>query len=140
MIGWSPRQMRNTRSSPSTATPATSRWTYPFGSCSQPSTTWYWRTPASVMGPPLGRAPWQAHDRRGPARRQGVGASARAGRRRRRPGLELLDQGVVGLRLHDLVELGAVVRHQADTLDDHVVDAPGAVLHMHAVVDRHVSA
>src|SRR5919108_3020452 len=41
MIGWSPRQMRKTRSSPSTATPATSRCSNPFGSCSQPSTTSY---------------------------------------------------------------------------------------------------
>src|SRR5512138_1393877 len=41
MIGWSPRQMRNTRSSPSTATPATSRCSNPFGSCSQPSTISY---------------------------------------------------------------------------------------------------
>src|SRR5262245_35739077 len=41
MTGWSPRQIRNTRSSPSTATPATSRCSNPFGSCSQPSTTSY---------------------------------------------------------------------------------------------------
>src|SRR6266850_2357186 len=41
MIGWSPRQIRKTRSSPSTATPATSRCSNPFGSCSQPSTTSY---------------------------------------------------------------------------------------------------
>src|SRR5438477_12109523 len=47
MIGWSPRQIRKTRSSPSTATPATSRCSNPFGSCSQPSTTSF------VMGGPL---------------------------------------------------------------------------------------
>src|SRR3989442_308838 len=41
MIGWSPRQIKKTRSSPSTATPATSRCSNPFGSCSQPSTTSY---------------------------------------------------------------------------------------------------
>src|SRR5437773_7527840 len=41
MIGWSLRQIRKTRSSPSTATPATSRCSNPFGSCSQPSTTSY---------------------------------------------------------------------------------------------------
>src|SRR2546426_1001545 len=41
MIGWSPRQIKKTRSSPSTATPATSRCSNPFGSCSHPSTTSY---------------------------------------------------------------------------------------------------
>src|SRR2546430_15771604 len=41
MIGWSPRQIKKTRSSPSTATPATSRCSNPCGSCSQPSTTSY---------------------------------------------------------------------------------------------------
>src|SRR5213592_2761782 len=41
MIGWSPRQIKKTRSSPSTATPATSRCSNPFGSCSQPPTTSY---------------------------------------------------------------------------------------------------
>src|SRR5262245_38647637 len=41
--------MRYTRSSPSTATPATSRCTYPVGSCSHPSTTAYSIVPNCAM-------------------------------------------------------------------------------------------
>src|SRR5262249_11649558 len=51
-IGWSPRQIRNTRSSRSTATPATSRCSQPFGSCSQPSTTSYVSPLVGAMADP----------------------------------------------------------------------------------------
>src|SRR5436309_14552459 len=63
----------------------------------------------------------------------------RAGRRLRGVlGAQSLHERLVRLRLHDLVELRAVVRHEAHALDDHVVYEPAAVLQLHAVIDGDV--
>src|SRR2546430_10763750 len=49
-------------------------------------------------------------------------------------GLQLVGELPVGRAADDPVELGAVVGHQADALDGHVVDQPALAHAMHAVV------
>src|SRR5206468_11140265 len=51
-------------------------------------------------------------------------------------GPHLLDEVRVGRGGDDLVELGAVVRDQADALDDDVVDEPSVAALVHPIVDR----
>src|SRR5262249_27573032 len=51
-------------------------------------------------------------------------------------GLHLAHQLPVRRGLDDLVELGPIVRDQADPLDDHVVHEPAVTLLVHLVVDR----
>src|SRR5262249_59632277 len=89
MIGWSPRQIRNTRSSPSTATPATSRCSKPFGSCSHPSTTSYLMSASSAILLPVpctlvaDRIPWRRAGGAHVSRSALAPPSAEAERRRR---------------------------------------------------------
>src|SRR6266446_6186545 len=76
--------------------------------------------------------------------------SASMGRVRRGPllvihelgllGLHLADQLLVRGGLDDLVELGPVVRDEADALDDHVVDEPAVAVPVHLVLDRDLGA
>src|SRR5919198_2847372 len=54
--------------------------------------------------------------------------------------LHLLDQILERGCLDDLVELRAVVRHEADALDDDVVDEPALALLEHPVLDRDLAA
>jgi hypothetical protein len=54
--------------------------------------------------------------------------------------LHAIDQSVVAARLDDLVELGAVVRHEADALDVDVVDHPVLAPPEEPVVDGHLCA
>src|SRR5512132_2441140 len=67
-------------------------------------------------------------------------ARARAGRGLGGARAQPLHQRLVRLGLDDLVELRAVVRHEADTLDDHVVGAPPTVGEAQAVIDGHLGA
>src|SRR5262249_41675970 len=55
-------------------------------------------------------------------------------------GLHLLDEALVPARPNDLVELGAVVGHQADTLDVDVVDHPAVTAPEEMVVHGHLRA
>src|SRR5437667_273487 len=65
----------------------------------------------------------------------------RAGRRLGRLlGPQPQHERFVALRLHDLVELRAVIRDEAHALDDDVVHEPASVLAVQAVVDGHLGA
>src|SRR5262249_1886648 len=55
-------------------------------------------------------------------------------------GLHLLDEALVPARPNDLVELGAVVGHEADTLDVDVVDHPTVTVPEEMVVHGHLCA
>src|SRR5262249_57601284 len=55
-------------------------------------------------------------------------------------GLHALHEGVVAVGLDDLVELRAVVGHEADALDVHVVDHPALALLEEAIVHGHLGA
>src|SRR5262249_15662526 len=72
-----------------------------------------------------------------PARRR---AGAWAGRGLGLLRLELLHERLVGLGLQDLVDLGPVIGHEADALDDDVVHEPAPVLLVQPVVDGDLGA
>src|SRR5258705_10670666 len=62
--------------------------------------------------------------------------SALGGGGLRRLLLQALTQRAVGLCANHPVELSPIARNEADSLDDHVVDAPPSVQDVQAVVQR----
>src|SRR5687768_5679566 len=86
-----------------------------------------WRAPAGSRSRGRGSAPPARVPPGGPITASGLAAARAGGRRVDAAGLEPRDEVAVRRRLDDPGELRAVVGHQADALDDDVVDHPAAV-------------
>src|SRR5512132_2390934 len=101
---------------------------------------------ARIGRPPTGRsALWVvsvrgARRRATPATRMIAVMAWRSGAELLLTRLHLLHQLGERRRLDDLVELRAVVRHEAHALDDHVVHEPPVALAQHPILDRHLAA